>query len=386
MAPSKRPKANRTRHEEKKHQDNGPGVSKQSTKKRRRSTSDVNVLAQDNLQDTRSVTKGIPQRAKKRRKPILAKGPDEEGVDDDDDNGIHNDLDKEDAQGSAMGVGSKESPNVLSHSHDGHLSSLTSLPLSGIQAFRKQVSLATVHIITSSKMEQKISSVLKFLNGEGGHGSGDQSVTESAQRQQARLMILTCHEKAVGKLVSIVEIVKTNDNGKEMGESTKAGNEVERGEIGMKKGRRWWQYNKIVPKTIQLKDPMTSDRPQNDTKANADIVTKPTTTIINETVLNPTAHSLQSQENPAFSKDSHLMNTNHAEDHNDDEKEEGGEEDAAFEKMLLPNATSTAHQQTTHSETFKRKPKIRVVPTLAVCLSTVALPSLAEEYGYHLQT
>lgn len=55
-------------------------------------------------------------------------------------------------------------PNVLAHSQDEQLSLRTGIPSSTFQALKKTATVGASHIITSSKMQQRIGSMLKFLN------------------------------------------------------------------------------------------------------------------------------------------------------------------------------------------------------------------------------
>ena len=251
-------------------------------------------------------------------------------------------------------------PKVLEHSADEILSSRIGIPASSIQTLRKTATIGTSHIITSSKMEQRIGFVLKFFN----HLVSIPAVDDVRPQQEkvARIMILTCHEKAISKLVSIVELVKSN----------KA--EAARDGKGNGIGNGYWQYNKIVPKTIELKEskhpakgePRVADPAPATSSTTADIRTDGST------------HNPSGKNPPSTTVATAKPTADGAAAINDEE------DSTDFEIMLPPNHHVSSTQLDYNTQEVKRKPKIRVVPTLAVCLATTSVPAL-EEHGFRLQ-
>lgn len=253
-------------------------------------------------------------------------------------------------------------PNVLAHSQDEQLSLRTGIPSSTFQALKKTATVGASHIITSSKMQQRIGSVLKFLN----HSDPPPKANgmERPLEKKARIMLLTCHEKAISKLVSIVELIKNN-----RGEASEEGKGSGKGN-----GKGYWQYNKIVPKTIELTEP---NHHQNGKQSMMDTALTTSTATVAQGTTSAIQH--QSQTHCLTTKPETIPNNNADED--DDN------EDPAFENMTLPAiATTTTASQLpgTQQVNDKRKPKIRVVPTLAICLATAPVPAL-EAHGFRLQ-
>ena len=197
--------------------------------------------------------------------------------------------------------------------------------------------ILTSYVEQSTKMERKIRSILQFLTSP---SATTANPTEEKGTKQSKVTVLTCHHKSASKLVGIVEVVKSES---------------------AKQGLPCWQYNRIIPKTVELenRDPTTTDAGREGVLSNDR--TRQTAGFVNPTSQDSRSLFQPQQQSP-------------------DPTENPGD-DEAFEMMTAPNHAASQSAGSNAQGTNGKKPKIRVIPTLSVCLATVEIPAL-EKSGY----
>ena len=285
-----------------------------------------------------------------------------------------------------------------------------------LPTLRKKYTVSSMIINQNSKVGAKVKSTVAFLgstfsdsagkgglDGKGeeedgmeeeveeGKEEGKEEEKEKGKEKSQRVIIFTSHERAVGKLIAIVESVK------EAISKQRYGGNKSKGGSGDEKGkRRVWQYNKIVGKTVTLeKTPLPWLLQLQDGK-------KPMmeTTNINhdkEDASGPSSkkspsHHLSKATNAtsvSLALDSNATNdATTTQDHEEaKDEEEEDEEENTFENMPLPNSTSifpSPSQPPAPENGIQRqtKPKIRVIPTLAVILVTGGAVPEVEREGF----